>query len=92
MPTTALTEVYRILTPGGIALFNFHHLDMIPKDLRSVRDERVRAFWTYLRENQILFRDETQILTRLQNVGYKDVQVGLNTDRVDKWWEISGKK
>ena len=92
MPEEAFSEAYRILVPEGTAFFNFHHPDMISEASIATKKEGVRKYWKYLESNQVLFSNQAQIIERLEKIGYKNIQVSLNTDGVDKWWEVSCKK
>jgi hypothetical protein len=49
-------------------------------------------FWKYLRDNEILFKDEDQIREELRKRGLAVEEIHLNDDRVDKWWEVVSRK
>src|SRR5258708_339638 len=88
LPTKAFNEAYRILVPKGVAIFNFHHPSMISEDLNEIKNNNVREFWKYLRENNILFDSETRIRQTMEGAGFIVNSVNINTDTRDKWWEV----
>lgn len=82
-------ECKRVLTPGGTALFNFHHPSMIPDDLNSLSDSVTKRYWTYLSQNSILFSSYADIHDCLvTRVGFNGVDIYLETDGKDQWWEV----
>lgn len=88
----ALREAYRVLAAEGIAIFYFHHPDMIPEDLSKVKNSRVRQAWQQLLDTNSLFRNEQQIRDSMTRAGFSEVGVLLATDGIDKWWEVTAKK
>lgn len=92
LPETVYSEVYRILTPGGGAIFYCHHPDMIPDDLSTVTDPNVRKFWGYLKENRLLFAHGAEIQDTLSRFGLVTDEVKLAADWQNKWWEVMAHK
>lgn len=88
LPSEAFGEARRVLDDGGKAIFYFHHPDMIPHDLREVRNEEVQKFWTYLRETNRLFDSSERIEHDMSVLGFNVDNVELNNDNTDKWWEV----
>jgi hypothetical protein len=85
------SEAFRVLRKGGYALFNFHHPSLV-EGIERVKSEEVRSFWTYLRENNVLFQDEDQIREKLESVGFSVLEVMLVKDGPDQWWEVVAQK
>lgn len=88
LPETVYSEVCRVLIPGGRAIFYCHHPDMIPDDLRTIKNPDVREFWGYLKGNQVLFATEVQIRDTLGRFGLVTEEVKLGNDWQNKWWEV----
>ena len=92
LPRSAYRELTRVLSPGGVALLHFHHPSMLPDDMGIVKNETVRKFWQYLRDNGILFRSASEIRWGLGEAGLVVKKVTLATDGRDKWWEVMAHK
>lgn len=92
LPRVAFQEARRVLVSGGKVIFYFHHPDMIPDDLSSVRNRMVRQFWQYLKDNEVLFKSEEEITETLQRAGFTLEEIIPNSDGQDKWWEVVASK
>ncbi len=92
LPRAAFLEAHRVLAPGGKAIFYFHHPDMIPDDLSSVRNRMIRQFWQYLKNENVLFKSEEEITQTLQGAGFTLEEIIINSDSQDKWWEVFASK
>lgn len=95
MPPQALREACRVLSSKGHAIFYFHHSDLIPPnlDLDRVRlNPMIKMFWEFLRTNKILFESPDQIVERMALSGFKVEDISLNSDYLDKWWEVKLRK
>lgn len=92
LPREALGHASDVLTPGGKAIFHFHHPNMIPEDLTRVRNPRIKAFWTYLKERNVLFKSEVEIRASLKSVNLNVTEVAAQHDRYDTWWEVVARK
>lgn len=88
MPREAFPEAYRVLAKNGRAIFYFHHSDLIPEDLHTIKDLDIRRFWEYLKQNKMLFENEKQISDYLASVGFTIGEIKLADDGFDKWWEV----
>jgi len=86
----AIKEVFRVLSKNGSIIFNFHHKDMIKNP--SNKTEKVKEYWKYLRENNLLFDSKIKIYNYLEKFGFKDIKVEEKSDNNDKWWMICAKK
>jgi SAM-dependent methyltransferase len=84
----AFREAYRVLNHEGKAVFYLHHPSLL--DSMEKKDEQVQIFWTYLKDNKILFNDEVEIRNFLEKIGFRDVEVILKNDKGNrnKWWEV----
>ncbi|MBI2029401.1 class I SAM-dependent methyltransferase [Candidatus Gottesmanbacteria bacterium] len=93
MPRVAINEAYRVLANYGIAIFYLHHPSMIPEDLNQADNKDVRGYWSYLKENNLLFSSREQINKTLQNAGFTDITVSINRDELEgeQWWEVIAK-
>ncbi len=89
LPRESFSEAARVLSPDGYAIFYFHHPSMIKSPSKN---PKIEMFWKYLRDNEILFKDEDQIREELRKRGLAVEEIHLNDDRVDKWWEVVSRK
>lgn len=92
LPEQALSEAFRVLNSKGHAIFYFHSPKMLPEDLSQIKDPAVRKFWTYLREQDVLYKSEGQIKSTLESKGFCVNSVKNNQDHSDRWWEVIAQK
>ena len=88
----AYIETYRVLSKGGQGIFYFHHPDMIPEDLSSIKNLYVKSIWSKLKSTKFLFDSEDAIKQELIKYGFKVEECYLNNDKENKWWETVLKK
>lgn len=96
MPENTIDELHRVMKPGSVGLVNLHHPDLIPEDLESrlsqshltERQRRVHEFWKYLRENNILYSDEFEILNKFFLHGFYVKGIDRVVEHEDTWWEL----
>lgn len=93
----AMHEAHRILTQNGRAFFHFHHPAML-ENMNDINEPQVCAYWSYLRDNQILFSSAEEINLRLSNIGFVPtlIKERVQFDRKDNcnhyWWEVEATK
>lgn len=92
MPRTAFKDAYRVTTPGGLAILYFHHPCLIDTDLNKVKNPLIKAFWTYLKTNKVLFQNEHEIENTLTQAGFTPTEITTNSDGQDTWWETTSIK
>ena len=105
MEEAAYRESYRVLKPGGVALLNLHHPNLIPEDLDdrlkkpklSQIKKEVFRFWQYLRDNRVLFESAEQIEKTFGAIGFQIETIRVDRDRIDKlwtdkWWSVKLRK
>jgi ubiquinone/menaquinone biosynthesis C-methylase UbiE len=90
-PKEALKEAFRVLSPKGKVLFNFHHPILYTKNTQKSPEE-VKQFISYIKENRILYENKESIEYNLINSGFKHISVSLDTDGEDKWWMVRADK
>ena len=91
LPEEAYGEVGRVLAPGGKAIFYCHHPSML-ETIDGAKNNNVKVWWQYLKDNRVLMENEGQIRDRLAKYGLEVEEVKLNTDGTDKWWEVVAHK
>lgn len=93
LPDEAYREVYRVLNPGGYAIFSFHHPYLLTSDLDK-NDEIKAEFYNYLREANKLFSCKGDIQVKLKSFGLSALEITEQADRhlSDKWWEVLARK
>lgn len=87
----AFREAYRVLVPGGSAIFYFHHENLLSRNSEKT-DSEVQQYWNYLTENQILASDEQHALQKVTSAGFVVDDLLLNSDGRDIWWEVIAHK
>ncbi len=93
----AISEAERVLNYGGRAFFNFHHPYML-ETLPYVQDPQIVDFWTYLRDNKMLFENDHQIVSSLSQIGFNSITAEYQSERekgcgtVHHWWEVEATK
>lgn len=96
MPENTIDELHRVMRRGSVGLVNLHHPYLIPKDLDTKlkrgnlteRQKRVYEFWKYLRENNVLYSDEFEILNKFFLHGFDVKGIDRVVKRNDTWWEV----
>lgn len=103
MPRGAIDELHRVMRPDSTALVNLHHTDLIPQDLdqrmaMSIYSKRAKAtfkFWGYLRDNDLLCKNEDDVVQMFGDTKFKVEGITLAQEpavdtrtRPDKWWEV----
>jgi ubiquinone/menaquinone biosynthesis C-methylase UbiE len=97
-PFEAIYEAFRVLDVSGLAFFNFHHPNMIPEDINCIGHCSVKTFWSYLKENRVLYPDPCKIEYAMNYVGFRNIKVeetselDLDTNAVNYWWEVEAEK
>lgn len=89
-------EVFRIVKPGGHALFSFHHPRLYANQLINGEicgNGTVEQYWKWLHEQHILFHNQDEIRTCLQDtIGFTLTSVECRSESEDTWWEVTAKK
>lgn len=106
MSPVAKHEMHRVTK--DFALVNLHHpslLDLIdfylPRYYELGPDEkRTIDFWLFLRDSNVLYQSEDQIIDEFQAVGFEVQHIALGSEshnhkpgiHVNRWWEVDLKK
>jgi len=90
-PKEALREAFRVLSPKGKVLFNFHHPILYTKNTQNSPEE-VKQFISYIKGNRILYENKESIEYNLIKSGFNKISVLLDTDGEDKWWMVRANK
>lgn len=96
MPTGAISEMVRVMRPGGRAFVNLHHRDLIKSNLNVLASRRklgkkaaeVQEFFEHLAANEVLYKNAEDIKNSFESAGLKVIDVKLQNDSSDKWWEV----
>lgn len=99
MPAEAKGELRRVLKSNSLVHLNLHHPSLKDEDIEELLSEarkrklttnekQVLAFWKYLKDNQILFRDEQEIESTFIACGFDVKQVKSRKSPSGKWWEV----
>ena len=94
----AFREAHRVLSDGGKGIFYLHHPSMLR---RFPKDEEIRIFWQYLKDNSVLFSSEEEIKTFLEKDGFAPLEISLKSEKEnlflnnrekETWWEVMVEK
>ncbi len=96
MPKETISELYRVSKPDSRAFLNLHHPLIIPENLDELlSDPRIKkgqkralVFWQYLKRNNILFKNQTEIENAFVNAGFSIINIKEAGNSSDKWWEV----
>lgn len=100
MPKEVVNELFRVMEPNARALITLHHRDLVDSKLDSfkrrgrlgVGKARVKNFFEYLKQNDVLFGSSEQIDTLFEESGFIVSNVQLASDLHDKWWNVDLQK
>lgn len=65
---------------------------MIPDDLYRIKDKNVMNFWSYLKEEKVLFQTEEEIKIFFEKIWFLILGISLESDTNDIWWSARLKK
>lgn len=88
----ALNELNRVLSINGMIVMNLHHAELLDTLLSSFRKYNGRAALEDFKQRGHIYDCPENIFKDFEAFGIELDNICLETDGLDKWWHIEGRK